>query len=116
MSVSCNTFIENDEQHFVYLLHIYTDKSVTSMRGTELTFSPLHTNVLNITDSARREHILSGYTILSYLPDTFVHSKDHSFQKPGPSTTYKCKVLNALLDRRERFSNQSKVWLCKDIQ
>lgn len=57
---------------FAGLVQLYTDKTQTSLKNTAMTFYPLHVTFLNFSEQMRREIIVSGSSIVAFLPSTSV--------------------------------------------
>lgn len=58
----------NDSKSFVGYLQLYSDKSSTTMKASGLVSYPIHITLLNFHKEYRNTCIMSGETILAYLP------------------------------------------------
>ncbi|MEM9680053.1 MAG: hypothetical protein AAF901_06985 [Bacteroidota bacterium] len=70
--------ILDGEESFVGCVQFYTDKSMTTLKSSGLTFYPVHVTLLNFTEEARNFMITNGYTVVGYLPTIFYCRKEES--------------------------------------
>lgn len=70
-NIICNTG-ENDESHsFIGALQVFSAKSQISHAASFFNFCPLHATLLNLSERILRKSIISGASIVAYLPAKF---------------------------------------------
>ncbi|NJK52916.1 MAG: hypothetical protein HC936_08975 [Leptolyngbyaceae cyanobacterium SU_3_3] len=78
-------------------VQLYSDKSQTSLKAGGLTFYPLHITLMNFSEKIRRLQIMSGATVLGYLPVEFHSSSSDNLQANSKSKgQFRVGALRAL--------------------
>ncbi len=77
-------------------VQLYSDKSHSTLRALSFTFYPVHAVLLNFKESVRRRLIVSGKTIVGYLPTKFLScSSNNSHQSYiGLSRSFRIRLLH----------------------
>lgn len=101
--VSWRTKQRDGEESFVGFLQLYSDKSQTSMKSSAFSLYPFHATLLNLTEDARREQIVSGRSVVAYLPVSLGGSQASrncidSMSRDEYRSVYR-QVVHAAIDR-----------------
>lgn len=85
---------EDKIQSVVWCVQIFSDKFQTFLKAGKIAFYLLHITLLNFTDQKRRHQILSGETVVAYLPVSFHMDTGHKAAlKPLPKRSQRTAFL-----------------------
>ncbi len=90
-------------------IQLYSDKSSTTLRASGFTFYPVHAVLLNFEESIRRRLIMSGKTILGYLPSKFlpfISDANEGLRDAGLKRARRIPLLHKCLRRMIEKINQ----------
>ena len=84
----------NGGRSFVGMLQLYSDKSRTTLKESAFQFYPFHVTLLNFSDEYKRQCILSGLSLVAFLPVSFYRLIKGERSKLGITRLEKLKMLH----------------------
>lgn len=73
-------------------LQLYSDKSHSTLRALSFVFYPIHIVLLNFSEDIRKRLIVSGKTIVGYLPTKFLTPESSSTNSRSPGLPRRCRI------------------------